>query len=180
MNINDKYTQARPGIKAGMLILFRGTSIVSKLIQSITGSYYNHVGVVFEANGRLFIMDANAPGVHPDLLSFRVAEYEDFCCIDLKQTPEAVSIALGTLMDKDSAGVKYNFGRLIMIALKDKLGVNVPEVDQSGHVICSQYAQEFCDLFPIPCYQKDAEMIPQGFITEADATVSVLFAEKTS
>jgi hypothetical protein len=83
-------------------------------------------------------------------------------------------------MDKDSAGVKYNYGRIIMIALKDKLGLDASAFDQPGRVICSQYAQEFCDLFPIPCYQKDSEMIPQGFVTEADATVKVLFSEPTS
>lgn len=175
MNATEKYNSVRPQIKAGMLILFRGTSIISKLIQSITGSYFNHVGVVFEANGRLFIMDANAPGVHPDLLSFRVSEYEDFACIDLCQRPDDTIRNLGILMDKDSVGVRYNFGRLIMIALKDKLGIDESATDQKGRVICSQYAQQYCDLFPIPCYQKDSEMIPQAFITEADASVKVLF-----
>jgi hypothetical protein len=175
MNITEKYTAARPQIKAGMLILFRGTSIISKLIQHITGSYFNHVGVVFAANGRLFIMDANAPGVHPELLSARVAKYEDFACIDLCQSEEAVNTALGTLMDKDSAGVKYNFPRLLMIAIKDRFGIDAPAIDGTGRVICSQYAQEFCNLFPIPCYQKDSEMIPQGFITEADSSVKILF-----
>ena len=177
MNINDKYQTSRPQIKAGMLILFRGTSIVSRMIQHITGSYFNHVGVVFAANGRLFIMDANAPGVHPELLSARVAQYEDFACIDLCQTEDAVNVALGTLMDKDSAGVKYNFPRLLMIALKDKFNIDAPGMDGKDRVICSQYAQEFCNLFPIACYQKDPEMIPQGFIAEADSSVKILFLE---
>lgn len=178
MSVQDKYSAARPSLKAGMLILFRGTSLISKAIQDITHSYFNHVGVIFEANGRFFIMDANGPGVHADLLSNRINEYVDFACIDLCQRPDDTIRNLGILMDKDSAGVKYNFGRLLMIALKDKLGINLPEVDQQGRVICSQYAQEFCNLFPIPCYQKDYEIIPQGFIAEADSTVNILFYEQ--
>lgn len=57
-NINDKYKRVRQYIKDGDIVLFHGTSIVSRMIQNCDSSYFNHVGVVFEKLGALYIVDA--------------------------------------------------------------------------------------------------------------------------
>lgn len=178
MSIQDKYTQSRPFIKNGQLILFRGTGLLAKAIQYFDEAYYNHIGIVWEANGRLFILDSNAAGVHPDFLSDRINEYADFCLIELTKTPEDISAKLNQIMDKGQAGIKYNFGRLFQIAIYKKLGWDIKRLDGGGkRDICSQFAQQYTNLFPIACYAKDNLITPQGFIRATDRNEAVILVD---
>lgn len=168
MNIQDKYNSVRSSLKNGDIILFAGSGMVAKLIKFFDNAYYNHVGIVFEANGRLFIVDSNAPGVHADFLSDRIGKYKDFGIVRLNKSPEEIEAALDTVMDKAQLGIKYNFGRLFQIAIYKKLGWDIKKLDGSGKDICSQFAQQYTNAFPIKCFQADTLITPQGFIRECD------------
>lgn len=174
--IQDKYNTARPLLNTGDIILFSGTGFVAKLIQFFDKAYYNHIGIIWEANGRLFILDANAPGVHPDYLSDRINSNKDFCIVRLQKDPQAIELALNQVMDKGQSGIKYNFARLPKIALFKSFGWNIKKLDGQGKDICSQFVQEFTNIFPIDCYQHNELMTPQDFIRQNNSEeAKVLF-----
>lgn len=176
MNIQEKYNSARPYIKNGDLILFHSDKILGKLIQYFDKAYYNHVGIAWEANGRLFILDSNAPGVEPQFLSTRMNDYSDFCIVDLKFSPELKQACLDKIMDKSQIGIKYNFLRLLQIAIYKKLHLDIKRLDGgSNRAICSQFANEYTNLFPVNCYAKMCLATPQDFVRFADsAEVAIL------
>jgi len=111
--IKEKYIRLRPQIKQGDLILFRGKKILARLIQqSDDNAYYNHIGVVGEIAGSLFIIDSNKHGVKPDRLSDRVFSYEkgDFTILKSNCSTQKIKSALSKLLKKaDYVKYKYDF-----------------------------------------------------------------------
>ncbi len=177
MNIQDKYATARPYITNGTPICFHSDKILGKLIQYFDGAYYNHVGIAWIANGRLFILDSNSPGVEPQFLSTRMNDYSDFCILPLKNSPELIQSKLDLIMDKSQLGIKYNYLRLLQIAIYKKLNWDIKKLDGGNNrAICSQFVQQYTNLFPINCYSKCMLMTPQDFVRFADPSeVTVLF-----
>lgn len=110
--IQEKYVRLRPQIKEGDLILFHGKSLLSRVIQESDHAYYNHIGVVGEIAGSLFIIDSNRKGVKPDRLSDRVFSYKDGDFVILKslKTKKEITKALSRLLNKaDYVKPKYDF-----------------------------------------------------------------------
>ena len=52
------YSQARPKIKSGDVLAWRGAGIISRVIRRVTMSSHSHVGIAWVANGRVFILEA--------------------------------------------------------------------------------------------------------------------------
>lgn len=176
MSIQDKYATARASLKNGDIILFRSSTILGKLIQFFDKSYYNHIGVIWISDGRLFIIDSLSAGVHPDFLSNRMSEYTDFGIVRLNRTAAEIEINMGQIIDK-CPGTKYNFARIFQIAIYKKLGWDIKKLDGNGRNICSQFVQRYTDLFPIKCYLSDNLITPQAFIREANKDEVVIWID---
>jgi hypothetical protein len=178
-----KYHHLRSQIKAGDIVLFRSNKLIpSRCIQWLDKAYYNHAGIVFEAEGRLFILDSNAPGVHPDFLSLRLKEYADFCIIRPLFNEEKVHQSLQQTFKKADKGIRYDYGLLVQIALY-RLSGTKENFHSKNHFICSEFVRKYTNyLQPAPnCYTKPA--MPTTFITPwdlliyADKNFEVLFDE---
>ena len=111
--IQEKYNRIRPQIEGGDLILFRGTKLLAKLIQWCDDSYFNHIGVVVEQYGALFIVDANGDGVQADRLSQRINSYKkyaDFTILKPLASEYRIEEAMHNLLKRsDNNTIKYDF-----------------------------------------------------------------------
>lgn len=174
--IEEKYQAARPLIKNGDLILFRGRRFLAKSIQYFDKAYYNHIGVIFQSEGHNMIMDSNAQGVKPDFLSDRIRGYIDFCVVSPRKTKDEIDLALETAFQKGDAGTKYDFFLLLRIAIIKKTRIDFSGLGSEKRHICSEFARHYTDCLDIKCY-KDVKLItPQDFLRSKDSVeVDVLF-----
>jgi hypothetical protein len=80
------YEEIRSTIKNGDVLLYRGRSLPSRVIQWITHSRYSHAGLAAWWNGRLMVMEAVGKGVVVTPLSANVRSYhgevEWFTCVE--------------------------------------------------------------------------------------------------
>ncbi len=144
MNIEEKYSLLRPQITHGCLILFHGTGFVAKVIQSCDNAYYNHIGVVIEVNGALFIVDANADGVQADRLSWRIRKYRkggDFTVIKPKFDTTAELTKL--LRKSDNSWIKYDYTNGIKELLNRRFSTKLKIKIKESHSICSHNVAEY-------------------------------------
>ena len=143
MNINDKYNLLRPQIADGDLILFHGTRLISKIIQWCDSSYYNHIGVVTERHGALFIVDASSDGVQADRLSYRINGYKnggDFTIIKSLKSREEINLQMKILLARsDGNTIKYDYNNgskeLFNRKFKNRFKIN----NYDNHNICTKY-----------------------------------------
>lgn len=176
MNIQEKYTNARPHIKNGSIILFRGDKLIAKLIQYFDGAYYNHIGIVFESEGHLMIIDSNREGVKPDFLSERIRKYSDFCLLPPQRSDEEINKAMDKAFDRGDEGTKYDFFLLPRIAIIKKLKIDITGLGSEKRDICSEFVRYYTDSLNINCYKNISLITPQDFIRYRDnQEVSLLF-----
>jgi hypothetical protein len=69
------YAQARSGIRDGDVLMYRGRSLASRLIQWATRSTYSHAGIAVWWNDRLMVLEAVGRGVMVTPLSSNVRTY---------------------------------------------------------------------------------------------------------
>jgi hypothetical protein len=150
--IKEKYARLRPDIKQGDLILFRGKRLLAKIIQeSDSNAYYNHIGVVGEICGALFIIDSNANGVHPERLSERVEGYSDFTILRSENNSRAINKALTKLLKKhDNVDIKYDFINGAKALFNRWFGLKFKTK--------KIYNRDICSMFVLP-YALDLEMV---------------------
>jgi hypothetical protein len=171
-----KYANRRAEIKHGDIILFRGSSILARLIMYFDNAYYTHVGVVFEMGGRKFIIDSNSKGVHPDFLSDRIREYKDFCIIRPNLIVKIYD-AITQAMNRGEIGTKYDFALLLRIAIVRKTGINITGLGSSGRDICSEFARFYSSFIADTPYAKLDNITPQDFVRHVndDSNFSIMF-----
>jgi hypothetical protein len=152
--IEEKYNRLRPFMKEGDLILFHGKKALAKIIQNCdSNAYFNHVGVIGEIAGALFIIDSNGDGVHPERLSTRVLSYEngDFLILRSLKSKPTIKKALQNLLKKhDEIDIKYDFlnGLKALINRKFKTNLSVKRF----------YNRDICSMFVLP-YALELEMV---------------------
>ncbi len=181
MNIQDKYALYRPQAKDGDIAVWRGNGFMAKAEQYFTKGYFNHVGIVYQSIGRLFTIDSNAKGVQPAFLSDRINVYKDFAIIRLNRSPKAIQSALQVVMDKaaTATGIKYDFLRLLRIAIDDQFGTDPKWLDQKGRDICSAFVQEFTCQACIKCFGLDKLplIVPNDFVSKLDASEGAILLD---
>ncbi len=174
--IQEKYAKARPQIKNGSLIAFRGDQVLAKLIQYFDDAYYNHIGIVFESEGHLMIIDSNRQGVKPDFLSERIRKYSDFCVLPPQRSEEEINNALGKAFERGDEGDKYDFLLLPRIAIVKKLNIDITGLGSQKRDICSEFVRFYTDSLNINCYKNIPLITPQDFIRyRNNQEVSLLF-----
>lgn len=157
-NINDKYARVRKYIKDGDIILFHGTGIVANVIQNCDNSYFNHIGIIFEKCGALYIVDANENGVQADRLSFRIKKYSpkgDFIILKPTATNEQIQEALTKILKRsDEKTIKYDFWNGFKELMNRKFGCSLKVDLDESHDICSDY---------VSTYQVELKMVTDDF-----------------
>lgn len=146
-NIFAKYSRLRPLIKDGDLIVFHGTGIMANIIQKCDKAYYNHIGLVVEKHGALFIVDSNERGVQADRLSWRIKKYShggDFAIIKPMVTEKAVSSAMAIILERsDKKWIKYDFWNGAKELLNRKFGWNLKINLNENRDICSDFVSDY-------------------------------------
>jgi len=146
MSISDKYNRVRPYIKHGSLVLFRGKGIMAKIIQNCDNSYWNHIGVVIEVNGALFIVDSNASGVQADRLSWRVSKYEGgdigFIIPDIEDVTKNYYLSQ-LLQRSDKKWIKYDFFNGGKELANRKWNLNLKVNTSENRDICSDFVSDY-------------------------------------
>lgn len=169
MNIKEKYKQARPFIKNGDIVLFRGKHLLARLIQYFDSAYYNHAGVVVKFNDRFLILDSVRKGVKPDFLSERMNEYQDFCVLSPIRTDTEINKALDMAFDRGDSKTRYDFLLLPRIAILKKLKIDFTGWGSDGRDTCSEFAKYYTDCLNIRCYEDIHLISPEDFIRYRDA-----------
>ncbi len=146
-NINQKYSRLRSMIKDGDIILFHGTGIVARTIQFCDKSYYNHIGIVFDKCGALYIVDANENGVQADRLSHRINKYRkggDFTIVKPLVPNSEIQAALSKLLRRsDPQTIKYDFANGIKELFNRLFNINLKVDLDESHDICSDFVSEY-------------------------------------
>ncbi len=144
--ITNKYHRLRPQLKDGDIILFHGTGIIANIIQWCDSSYYNHVGVVFEKLGTLYIMDANANGVQCDRLSWRINKYSkggDFTIVRPLNSKQEIEYELKHLLVRSSDWIKYDFFNGFKELLNRKFNLSLQINYNDSRDICSDFVSQY-------------------------------------
>lgn len=142
-SINEKYQRIRPSLTDGCLILLSKNRIVSKIIRNCDKSEFSHVGIVFEKLGRWFIIDSNAQGVHPDLLSERIKISNNFCFIEPTVDPFVIETEMQKAILYSERGIKYDFSNGIKELINRKFGTSLRITQRDEHDICSDYTSNY-------------------------------------
>ena len=147
MTISEKYELLRPKISSGDLILFHGTSLLSKTIQWADHAYFNHIGVVIDSYGALFILDANANGVQSDRLSYRIngyKKYSDFTIISPKENRLNIDRQMAILLKRsDDKTIKYDFDNGIKEMFNRATNTNRFKIKENDKAICSSNVYQY-------------------------------------
>lgn len=179
-DIEAKYNNIRPSIKHGDIILVRGRSPLTRIIEWADNAYYSHALVVFKMGERLLAIQSMADGVGPMFLSTEVMKNVDFCIIRPKvQWPQwsieyTVNECVNSVFSRAEAGIPYDYAELVKILLHEKLGLKIKNIQGNPRQnICSVFAgNTYGSLYPITCYvkafNKKGYLTPQDLIRFAD------------
>lgn len=176
--ITDKYNRIRPLIKDGDLILFHGTRLLAKIIQHCDKAYYNHIGIVMEMHGGLFILDSQASGVVSDRLSKRISDYKkgEFCVIHSKT--EIADAELDKLISgQDLTAPLYDYANGTRELLNRKFGWNIKLKPSKDRDICSDFVYEYAlrNNFIEPF--KNRVAFPEDYIRHRNISETLLIGE---
>lgn len=165
----QEYYNIRNQIKEGDVILYRGNSLLSKLIQYFDDAYYNHSGIVKKIGDRLFTIDMWDKGIEFVPLSRRIKNYKEFCIVRAKDiSSETLTNAVDSLFEKIERDTKYDYFLLLRIAFYKKTGIDLVNFGKKSRFICSELCQYFFDKLKIDVYKNINLITPQDFIKHKD------------
>jgi hypothetical protein len=162
----EHYNRIRNKITDGCLILIKKDQFISKAIRWFDNSEYSHIGVIFEKAGRLFIIDSNPNGVHPELLSERIKICSGFTIIKPLCDEEIINEALDDLFKRAEIGIKYDFSNGFKEALNRKFKLKLHIIDRDEHDICSDWVKNIAidQNMLIDKFNDLKEPFPQDYI----------------
>lgn len=172
-----KYDELRSKIKNGDLILYRGSSFMSKAIQYFDDAYYNHIGVVWKLgdSDRLLTLDMWSGGLDLIPLSRRMEGYSDFCILRPKTTQKVIKSTIDSLIKEwESTNVRYDYWLLLRIALIKKTGIDVTGLGKNKNFVCSEFAQKYTNKLGFSTYNDIKLITPQDFIRYVDDNFDVI------
>jgi len=168
--ISEKYKRLRSSIKQGDLIIFHGEKALARIIQeSDSDAYYNHIGVIGEIAGALFIIDSNANGVEPARLSKRVLSYDngDFSILKPLKNKTEINFQLFLLLRKiDDSKIKYDFINGLKALLNRWIKTSFKTHNKNDRKICSMFVYEYAVNLDMihPMLDKNNLFFPQDYI----------------
>ena len=168
MNILAKYNRLRPYLKHGDIILFHGKGIIARTIQNCDSAYWNHVGVIIEVNGALFIVDSNASGVQADRLSWRIAKYKDgdFAVIQPDLSKEVINYHMAQLLKRqDGKWIRYDYMNGAKELANRKWNLKLRIVPTEDRDICSDWVRRYAEGLDVVTeeFKKTLLVFPQDY-----------------
>ncbi len=145
-SVNLRYDDVRSGVKDGDVLLYRGRSLSSHVIQWVTHSRYSHAGLAAWWNGRLMVLEAVGKGVVVTPLSANVRHYhgdvEWFTCVE--EIPDAERHRMIDFA-RQELGKEYATWKAVKLGLrilfqKDKKQRD--ELRRARELFCSHYVAE--------------------------------------
>ncbi len=155
-----KYQSIRHKMKDGDLLLWRGKSVIARLIQ-LFNQHYNHASLVIEAERhhtrRVLLYEALSRGVEPEFLSARIDRYNGECWwFPLRKEYEAYRPALYQA-GNSYAGTPYDYKTLF----KNIFGLMPIDVEA---LICSEYCFVVGRDARLPCKGITKTPRPDGLL----------------
>lgn len=152
--------------------MYRGKSLVSRLIRRFTRSKYSHAGLAVWWNERLMVMEAVGKGVIVTSLSANVAHYDGQVewFTSTQEIPEANRIQLVQFAQQE-LGKEYDSWKLVLFGLFILLGKSVETRDK-----LRREQKLFCSYYVAQAYNSIGRDLKQNvsdrFMTPDDITSS--------
>src|ERR1035437_932212 len=162
-SIQDKYQRIRPEITDACMFLMSRNRPVSKIIRWSDNADFSHIGLIFEKVGRFLIIDSNSNGVHPELLSVRIDECDNFLIIKPLCSIDIINDELCKSFTRASLGIKYDFKNGLKELVNRKFHTSFKIKSRDEHDICSDWVRE--------------QAIAQGMLTEEFKKVTLPFPQ---
>jgi hypothetical protein len=161
-----RYEDARADIATGDVLMYRGRSLVSRVICAVTGSPYSHAGMAVWWSGRLMVMEAVGRGVIVTPLSANVRGYHGD--VEWFQPVHPLSAGeQGRMVDVAQAelGKEYAQWRTILLGLTLVLHRSVDTRDRlrrERRLFCSHYIAQIFNAVgrDLKCGVSDRFMSP--------------------
>lgn len=141
-----EYDEQRSLIKNGDVLMYRGRSLESRIIQWATRSRYSHAGLAVWWNNRLMVIEAVGKGVVVTPLSTNIIGYrgdlEWFTSVD--EIPEDLRVRMVELAQLE-LGKEYAFWRAVILGFSRLFQRDVDKRDRlrrEGRLFCSHYVAE--------------------------------------
>jgi hypothetical protein len=137
------YRHNRSRIKDGDVLMYRGRSLVSRIVQLATGSKYSHAGIAAWWNERLMVLEAVGKGVVVTPISRNIRSYsgsvEWFTCID--EIPADQRLQMIRFAQRE-LGKEYALWRAILLGWRVLFQRNLESRDRlrrEERLFCSHY-----------------------------------------
>lgn len=168
------YDDARMQIQDGDVLMYRGLSLVSRIIRWTTGSPYSHAGLAVWWNGRLMVLEAVGKGVVVTPLSANVRSYhgdvEWFASVEAitaEERQRLVDVAQKEL------GKEYATWKAVLLGIRRLLGAGIDRRDA-----VRRERKLFCSLYVASVYNAIGRDLTKGvsdsFTSPADIARSPL------
>jgi hypothetical protein len=138
------YGEMRSEMRSGDLLLFSGTSLLSRMVETVTRSTYSHVALVANMDGRLLAFQADPGGVVVQPASKVVCRYDGK--VDWWSMDDAVR---GRLRERDMVdtaltllGLRYGYLGSIVLGLRKLFGARLGSQDSNllpRSLFCSEF-----------------------------------------
>jgi hypothetical protein len=138
------YSDTRSEMRTGDLLLFSGTSLLSRLIEGVTRATYSHVALVVSMDGRLLAFQADPGGVVVQPASKVVCRYDGK--VDWWSMNEGVR---GRLRERDTIdtaltllGLRYGYMGSVVLGLRKLFGARLGCTDSNllpRSLFCSEF-----------------------------------------
>jgi len=140
------YSEVRPQIKNGDVIMYTGKKFFARLISWLTRSPYSHAGIAVWWNQRLMVMEAVMKGVRLAPLSRNIYEHkgkvEWFTC---KQEISEEDRLKMVIFAQEELGKSYARWKAVLFGLKVLFKRDLSEQDElrtENELFCSQYVAQ--------------------------------------
>lgn len=146
--VSEKYQRLRPLISDGCIGLMSKNAIISRMIRNNdpnpdgSPATFSHCFLIFEKCGRKFVVDANENGVHPELLSVRLSQADNFTIIKPLANIDIINIALEKAFIRAEKSISYDFTNVIKAFINNKFGTKLQYKTRDEHDYCSDYCKD--------------------------------------
>lgn len=138
-----RYADVRTQVKNGDVLLYKGKSLASWVIQKVTRSSYSHAGIAAWWNERLMVMEARSRGVVVNPFSLSVSSYhgdvEWFTCVKEISNQDRLKMII---FAQEELGKSYGRWKTIILGFKILLGRDLDRRDRlrrESKLFCSEY-----------------------------------------
>ena len=142
----QEYQEIRNTIKNVDILMYQGTSLISRIIRKLTRSEYSHAGIVAWWNERLMVMEAVGKGVIVTPISNNIKNYKGKIHLYSAKIPISPDERLKMLQFAQlELGKEYATWKLILFGLKIIFKEDIDKRDElkrENKLYCSHYVAQ--------------------------------------